>query len=428
MRKIVLTSIGTLGDLHPFLALGLALQRQGFRPVLAVAEDHVAKARKLGLEAHAVLSSFESVRHRMGLAEDDAVRRLMKSQRTMLERVVLPELVSSGEALDRLCEDAAAIVATPFVLAAPVIAEKHGIPLVSVVLQPMGLVSAFDPPETREFWMMKSVPIGFFGARWNRLVYAGMRTALHLLYAEQINRLRTAHGLAPSSAGRMLEASRAAMLTLGCYSPLFAPLPRDARPTTRVVGFAFLDSTTTDEALDVELERYLDAGPPPIVFTLGSFAVHAAGDFYATAERIARQLGRRAIMLTGREDVVVGDGDILVRQYVPHEQLFARAALIVHHGGAGTVGQALRAGKPQFVVPHMGDQHDNASRIERLGVGRSLRASSFTVRRAAPIVARLLADTDCQAKAARTGLAVRKEGGADAAAAAITAALGGKHR
>jgi UDP:flavonoid glycosyltransferase YjiC (YdhE family) len=423
MRKIILTTIGTLGDLHPMLALAQALRQKGFRPVFAVAEDHLAKTRELGFEAHAILPGFEAIRQRMGLSEDAAVRQLMRSQRKMLERVILPELISSGRALDRLCEDAEAIVTTPFVLAAPVIAEKRNIRLVSVVLQPMALVSAFDPPETREFWMMKSIPTGVLGAGWNRLVYAGMRRALHLLYAEQINALRADHGLHARSAGRMLEASREAALTLGCYSPLFGPLPRDAPRNTRIVGFPQLESSVSLERLDSELERFLDSGPAPIVFTLGSFAVLAASDFYGIAKEAAQRLGKRAILLTGQAGTI-SDGDIVARAYVPHELLFPRAALIVHHGGIGTTGQALRAGKPQLVVPHMGDQHDNARRIERLGVGKRLRARSFTVDRASARMARLLGDPAYAAEAARVGEIVREEKGAEAAASAIAKVLG----
>ncbi len=425
MRKIVLTTLGTLGDLHPFIALALALKRRGFTPVLAVAEDHVAKSRAAGIEAVAVLPGFDAIRRRMGMTEDDAVRRIMRDQRMMLEEVVLPGLADCAATLDALAADAEAVVASIFVFAAPIIAEKRGLPLISVVLQPMAMVSAYDPPRTPDFWMMKGAPVSPVGARWNRLVYSAMRRVLHHRYAEQIDAVRIRHRLRPRGGKLMLEAGREAALTLCCYSPLFGPLPLDAPPNSRIVGFPTFDSCSGgEEALCPALQAFLDAGPPPIVFTLGTFAVHAPGDFYAEAAETARRLGKRAVLLTGAEPKVASRGDIFACAYAPHSTLFPRASAIVHHGGVGTTGQALRAGKPQLVVPHMGDQNDNAHRIERMGVGRKLRARRFTAERAAPLLAGLLRDRARHDLAARIGSLSELENGAESAAAMIEARLG----
>ena len=118
MRKIVLTTIGTLGDLHPFIAIALAMKARGFRPVLAVPEDHVAKVQRAGLEAVAVLPGFDTIRERLGVSESEAVRRMMSDQRYMLEQAVLPSLSACAHTLDALIADADAIVASTMVLAA----------------------------------------------------------------------------------------------------------------------------------------------------------------------------------------------------------------------------------------------------------------------------------------------------------------------
>jgi UDP:flavonoid glycosyltransferase YjiC (YdhE family) len=420
MRKILLTTVGTLGDLHPFIAIGLALKRRGHRPVLAVPADHVAKTQAAGLEAVAVLPSFDAIRERMGMGEDDAVKRVMADQTYLLEQVLLPWLESSTAALDDVIEGADVLVGSLFVFGAPIIAEKRCVPLVSVILQPMAILSLHTPPKTSDFWMLIQAPGGPIAIRWNRLAYGLIRRVLRLRYGRKINDVRAHHGLGQTSDPSMFDISRETALTLCCYSPVFGPPQQDAPANTEIVGFPVYDSQGGEaEAPDPELEAFLADGPPPLVFTLGSFAVYAPGDFYEEAAATARLLGARAVLLTGERTRLQSKGDILVRAYAPHSTLFPRAAVIIHHGGIGTTGQALRAGKPQLVVPHMGDQADNAHRIRKMGIGLVLKARRFSARRAAPMIAALLDTPAYRAEADRVGALIRPENGAEAAAIAI---------
>jgi len=420
MRKILLTTVGTLGDLHPFIAIGLALKRRGHQPVLAVPEDHVAKATAAGLDAVAVLPGFDAIRERMGLREDDAVKRAMADQVYLLEQLLLPWLDSSTAALDDVIADVDLLVGSLFVFGAPIIAEKRQVPLVSVILQPMAILSVHTPPKTSDFWMLIQAPSGPIGVRWNRLAYGLIRSVLRHRYGRKINQVRARHGLGPTCDPSMFDVSRETALTLCCYSPVFGPPQKDAPANTEIVGFPVYDGHNAGSDLpDPELESFLAEGPPPLVFTLGSFAVYAPGDFYEEATATARMLGARAILLTGEKTRLTSGGDILVRAYAPHSLLFPRAAVVIHHGGIGTTGQALRAGKPQLVVPHMGDQADNAHRIRKMGVGLVLKARRFDARRAAPMIASLIDAPAYRAEAERIGAMIRQENGAEAAAEAI---------
>ena len=142
--------------------------------------------------------------------------------------------------------------------------------------------------------------------------------------------------------------------------------------------------------------------------------------------RVARRLGQRAILLTGDRATVASDGDLFACAYAPHSHLFHRCCVIVHHGGIGTTGQALRAGKPQLVVPHMGDQNDNGHRIARAGIGRVLKAKLFSARRATPMLEDLLRDPARRERAARIGEAIALENGAQAAARASRTGAGAR--
>lgn len=419
-RKIVLTTIGSLGDLHPFVAIALALKARGFRPVLAVAADQLDACRVAGVEAVAVLPAFAEVAQRMGLSERAAAGRIISNQRHMLEQVILPALSSCAARLDALVIGAEAIVSSVFVLAAPIVAEKHRLPLISVVLQPMAMLSIYDPPHTPDFWMLRWPPVGRAGARWNRLIYAAMRLALDRLYGKRLDVVRAERGLHPTGGRHMLEAGKAAPLTLCCYSSAFGPLQPDAPRSAQVIGFPVFDGRIGAEAaLAPALQAFVDRGAPPIIFTLGSFAVQAAGRFYEEAAAAARQIGVRAVLLTGSGNPVESGDGIYTCAYAPHSLLFRRALMVVHHGGVGTTGQALLAGIPQLVVPHMGDQFDNAHRIERLGIGRVLSASRFSAARAAETIAALRDDPKVATEASRIAREMAVDDPGDTAARAI---------
>ena len=166
--------------------------------------------------------------------------------------------------------------------------------------------------------------------------------------------------------------------------------------------------------MSAEVEAFLAAGPPPIVFTLGTSAVEAAGSFYDVSAEAVRRLGRRAVMLVGRHArnrPAVIDDRILVVDYAPHAALFPRAAAVVHQGGVGTLHQALASGRPMLVVPHAHDQPDNAHRVTRLGVARTLYPTKYGVDAVARSLELLLGDVSVARRAEEVGALVRAEKG-----------------
>jgi UDP:flavonoid glycosyltransferase YjiC (YdhE family) len=125
------------------------------------------------------------------------------------------------------------------------------------------------------------------------------------------------------------------------------------------------------------VQQFLDSGPPPIVFTLGSAAVHLARDFYVQAAAAAQLLGRRAILLLGRNPAPPHlPSTILPWNYLPYARIFPSAAAIVHQGGVGTTAQALRAGRPMLVMPFAHDQFDNARRVTHSASAKSRAGNS----------------------------------------------------
>ena len=180
--------------------------------------------------------------------------------------------------------------------------------------------------------------------------------------------------------------------------------------------------------LPPDLETFLSDGDAPIVFTLGTSAVGAAGAFYDESAAAARRLGRRAVLLVGRDPAnrprAPLTANLIAVEYASHAALFPRAAVVVHHGGVGTTGQVLRSGRPMLVVPHAHDQPDNAHRVERLGVARVLSPPRYTAARAARALISLLDDSRYAERAIGAAAVVRGEPGVDAACEMILETLG----
>jgi UDP:flavonoid glycosyltransferase YjiC (YdhE family) len=172
------------------------------------------------------------------------------------------------------------------------------------------------------------------------------------------------------------------------------------------------------------LEAFLEAGEAPIVFTLGSAAVFDPGAFFDESVKAALKLQRRAVLLVGPQPDRVPtaplvDDAIGVFDCAPFSKLFPRAAAVVHQGGSGTTGQALRAGRPMLIVPFAHDQPDNALRAKKLGVSATIRRSQYAAATAADALRDLLGNPAAAARAGDIARIVAAENGSAVAADAL---------
>ena len=175
------------------------------------------------------------------------------------------------------------------------------------------------------------------------------------------------------------------------------------------------------------MSDFLDSGPPPIVFTLGSSAVWIGREFFRESIDAAKQLGQRAVLLVGDErnhPVELPDGMIAV-DYVSYESLLPRASVVVHHGGVGTTSHGLVAGAPTLIVPFAFDQSDNAAHAARLGVSRTVYRNKY---RAPPVVrelSKLLHERSYTERAREVSAELKQEDGPARAVDLIEAVLDG---
>jgi rhamnosyltransferase subunit B len=424
--RIVLATGGSLGDLHPFIALGRALQARGHEVGIATAADYRDKIEAAGLGFHQVGPSLEDLLRDTGMDVAALTDAIAKSDRFLFGDILLPYAGEAARQLIAATEGAAAVVGSTLAIGAQMAAEVHRIPGVAVSLQPTMVFSRFDPPFLPAAPWLKPATGGF--QLWLNDLTRALGRMSTARWTGPMNEIRASLGLPPTRENIIFDAGRSADLSLGLYSSLLSPRQPDSPENFHVVGYAAFDSESgAASALSPALEAFLSAGAPPLVFTLGSAAVHIPGDFYVESLEAARRLGRRAVLLVGPDgdlSLGAGDPDIHVEAYAPFSLLFPRAAAVVHQGGVGTVHQALRGGRPQLVVPHLGDQYDNAARVARLGCGATLARGRYRAEALASVLAGLLDDPAVVARAQAVAVTVGAEDGASAGAVLISELVG----
>src|SRR5262249_47337590 len=194
-------------------------------------------------------------------------------------------------------------------------------------------------------------------------------------------------------------------LVLALFSPLLAAPKADWPPGAIATGFPLFDRDG-DSVMPPALADFLGAGPPPLVFTLGCSAAVIGDEFFKTSVAVAERLGQRAVMITGREArhlPASSSKSLAVHEYAAFSELFPRAAVIVHAGGIGTTGLAMRSGRPSLVVPYAHDQPDNAARLRRLGIARTIARHRYTPARAAAELRHLLDNPVYRQRASAVG-------------------------
>jgi UDP:flavonoid glycosyltransferase YjiC (YdhE family) len=417
MGRIVLTTMGSLGDLHPYVAIALGMKARGHEAVLATGECYRRKIEALGLGFRAVRPDYPWV------ADPAAMRRFMdlrwglvRLSRELLS--ALPETYADTLA----AAEGADLLVSQVPLAARLVAETTGIRWASTVHMPLFFFSAHDLPVLPVAPVLTRALRGLGPAFWGPLLRAAKRAMRFL--ARPWYRLRAELGLPPATDTNPLGDSHSPALVLALFSERLAAKQPDWPPRTVVTGFPWYDGD--GGGLPPALTRFLDDGPPPVVFTLGSAVAVDAGPFFEHSSTAAKLLGRRAVLILNdsRNRPRALPAGVAAFEYAPFSELFPRAAAVVHHGGVGTTGLALRSGRPMLVVPHAWDQPDNAARVARLGVARTVPPNRYTPARVAAELRRLLDNPAYARRAAEVGGEVRREDGVRAACDALEVLLG----
>lgn len=426
----MLATLGTLGDLHPFIALGRALAARGANVVLASAADYRMKVERAGLAFHPVRPAFADMQQQMGMDRAQLTRAVVERAPFLFRSIVVPNVRAACEDMLPLVADADMVLTSSLCVGARVACESRAVPWIGIVLQPLMFFSAYDPPVLPQAQWLAPL-MRRLGVPATRFVLGVIKRGVGACF-RPVRALRHDLGLAPTRRNPLFEGQFAADGAIALYSPVLGGIRPDYPRPTEIAGFASFDSDDGGPPLlEPQLLAFLGAGTAPLVFTLGSLVVNSPGSFYRESIAAARLLGFRAVLLVGEALLPTFAGlrspDVHVAAYAPHSLLFPRAAAIAHQGGIGTLAQALRSGRPQLVVPHFADQLDNAARAVRLGVARSLPPARYAGAAAAREFLSLTTRPDYSTRARDLRDLVQGEDGAAVAAGIVMNRVDSRH-
>lgn len=395
MRALIV-AIGSDGDVEPFMALAQRLISVGHSVTIATSDRFVPRARALGITAVAVGPAWNEhetgvnfgkvLSKRNPLQQVGQVIDLMRD----LQLAVLPELLP-------LAQDADVVLHAPITVVGAVVARKLGKPHVSVQLLPLVPGERYAPT----------------GADMGRLLNRAMWTVTSTLLARvtdgPLNEVVRAAGLSPWR-NILLEAARSNTLDLLAVSPQLMPRDPSWGPNTQVTGYWSV--AEPDFKPDPKLESIV--AQKPVVIGFGSMMGFDAVKVTERIVKAVKHLDRPVILQSGWARLGSGTlpGNVHVVGFVPHAWLFKHAACLVHHGGAGTIGAALRAGIPQAIVWHVGAMPVWDRKLVQLGVSPKARSHhNLTTPWLRRTIDRMLHDNAMQQRARELGQLVQQEDG-----------------
>jgi len=388
----VLVSVGTDGDIFPYVGLGVALRARGHSVTLVASEHYEPLASRHGF-AFAPLVSAEENRE---LFEHPDFWKPLKTA-PLMARWGVRFIRRQYDLLSKLASPETVLVANPGVLAAALVHEKLGVPVANLILQPWMIPSAIAPPIIPGFSFLSRAPRPVW-----KLFARSLDVFGDILMGRELNGLRAELGLKPMR--RILSNWLSRQLVIGMFPDWFGPPQTDWPAQIRLTGFPMFDGVV-DEVLPTEVSKFCEATPPPVAFTFGTGMAHSARLFQEAMEACAI-LGCRGIFLTKYRNQLPDTlpPTVLHCNFAPFQKLFPHCAAVVHHGGIGTVAKAMVAGVPQLIHPQCFDQIDNGTRVKRLGTGDCLRAGRSNGKRIATALAALMTEvvrTRCRALSTR---------------------------
>jgi rhamnosyltransferase subunit B len=358
-KRAFIVTLGSYGDLHPFLSLGQILKDMGFKVLFFANDTFQRDVESCSLEFRSIgpVSEYEE------LVEKARPDKAIELAGILAEYLVIKPMERTYNAIvDSNPNGKDLLVIHPLAIGAKLVAETHDLKVLVCQLSPYGLPSAKSP--TR---IIPGVDFSFL-PEW--ILDAGISMAYRLMdlpLAGPLNELRTRLNLPKIS--RIYPWVLDCDLVLGLFPQWFAPPQPDWPQNLKLATFP-LYKESTSMTLPSGLEEFLEAGDAPILFTQGTPNARADSFFNAAVE-VCLSMGIRGIFLSPHihkslESLPEG---LIHFPFVPMETLLPAVRAIVHHGGIGTSARALHAGKPQVIVPWGVDQFDNAHRLNLLGVG-----------------------------------------------------------
>lgn len=405
MASFLFSTYGARGDLLPYIAIGQELARRGHRATIGTAEGYRTTVLDAGLEFRAIRPDNpvgEDARHMM--APKDGTEYLFR-------RLLLPALAETVADLRAATREADVLVTHTTNLAGPIVAAleaPRGLKWASGVVSPLALFSLADPP---------ALPVAPLLAEKrpavNRLLIKLLKRQFGM-FLKPVQAFRVGAGL-PRGENALFEDAHSPELALGLFSPALAPPQPDWPKSMRATGFCFVNSNAE---LPEKVQRFVEAGKPPIVFVLASYFHGADAWRQAGLEALENlaSLNERGLFLGYPEAETERS---LSLPFAPLDAVLPHAGALVHHGGIGTLALGLRHGVPMVLTPSAHDQPDTARLAKRARVAEILPPQLFYADLLASKLNVLMGDSAAYERLASWRERIAEENGAVTAADAL---------
>jgi UDP:flavonoid glycosyltransferase YjiC (YdhE family) len=395
---ITILALGSRGDVQPYAVLGKGLRAAGHQIRFITFESFEPLVKENGLDFHPIRGDAQSLVAEAGANMLALLRKFNGLAASYTNDLPVAQLKDTDVIINQL----------PLALYGYDLAEKFNVPLIMAAVMPL--------TPTRAFPMMGFPQLRLPG--YNRFSYRAATNLIWLLYRPIINRWRTETLQLPllKRHGYFDQLGTARIPVINGFSPIVVPRPIDWNANIHLTGYWFPE----DEAWQPpdDLRAFIESGSPPIFIGFGSMPVR---DPQRTTQIIldaVQRTNQRAILHAGWGNLGQQDlpSNIFKIDNAPYSWLFPRMSLIIHHGGSGTTGFALRSGVPSMVVPFLFDQFFWGRRSNELGVGPPpIAFRHLSVDRLVQAIALSINNQSMQQRAQEIGTKIQQENGIEAA-------------
>ncbi|WP_200373403.1 nucleotide disphospho-sugar-binding domain-containing protein [Thiocystis violacea] len=417
MARILFSTMGSLGDLHPYIAVAKGLLERGHDAVIATNGEHrssVESARVGFVETiptASVQGDYQAAMERMLTARG--------GEEFLVRELVMPQLRETHQVVLEAATGVDLLVSQTLGMTVSIVAEQRRLPWVATLLTPMSLMSTCDPPLIPSAaWLFA---LRRLGPRFHRAAFAMGRKQV-FAWEAPLHALRRELGVSALAGPALFDGQYSPYLNLALFDRALAAPQPDWPARTEITGNPVYDGEVDPDQL-VEFRAFLAEGEAPLVFALGSLTVLVAGSFWEHAVSASVRLGRRAVLLTGPAQLGELPPGIRAFPYLPYSAVFPHAAAVVHQGGIGTLARAMRSGRPQVIVPLAFDQPDNAHRTAKLGVARVIPLRRLTATKLGRALECVLGEPRYEQAATRLAVELEAVDGAACAAERLIAML-----
>jgi len=376
--KFLIHGAGSHGDILPLIAIGREMQERGHAVHFFADPYFIKYGRNAGLAGTPITDGFWN-----NIVQNQSIYHPLK-----IHYLISRGCVIYGEtALQKMeahidTPRTTVTICNKLAYSGRLLSDLRGCPNVTVHYAPYSIRSSINPP--RYLPHMIKIPAAANKMYWWLLdVFF-----IDRVYTKPLNVLRKRLGLKPIH--RMFNQwMYDSEVQLGMFPDWFAKTQPDWPPHFQKTGFPLFDSG--DGTLPPEVQAFLDDGEKPIAFTAGTFNTRS-DDFFDVSIKACQKIGKRAILISPSQEQIAGKlpAGTAHFSYVPFGALMPHLSAFVHHGGIGTLAQAMAAGIPQLIRPMFGDQFDNAERLTNLGIAREVLPADYTPDNAAQALAALV--------------------------------------